>query len=87
MRRDYTSAVRAAVNGLYEGSLDSTVKALWDVLEALDPRMAELMSENEEAARLEVNKDLDDTDDDDKPRKENVDDMLFDDEDLSDSDE
>lgn len=73
MRRDYTAAVKAAVNGLYDGSLDDCQKALWDILEALDPPMAELFHEDEEAAHLKVNQD----DDEEEPA---LDELLVDDE-------
>ena len=80
MRRDYNTAIKAAVNGLYDGSIDGCQKALWDVLEALDSDMAELMHEDEEVAFLKVNQE--DDDDDEKDTLDN--DVLFDDEDTSD---
>lgn len=82
MRRDVTAAIKAAVNGLYDGSPDSCREALWDVLEALDTDMAELMHENEEAAHLHVNKE----DDEEEESEEDVNDLLFDDDDSSSED-
>lgn len=55
MRRDYSTAVRAAVNALYSRDEDEMAEALFEILEALDPETAELMHEDEEAARAKVN--------------------------------
>ena len=55
MRRDYKSAIKAAVNGLYHGSEAEMESALREILEALDSNMAELMHENESAAFAKVN--------------------------------
>jgi hypothetical protein len=57
MKRDIEGAVRAAVNGLYSGSNDAMEEALWEILESLDPEIAQLFSEDEEAALTTVNKD------------------------------
>lgn len=59
MRRDYKTAVRAAVNGLYNGDAVDMEAALHEILEALDPDMAELFEEDEEAAHIKVNGDED----------------------------
>ena len=65
MRRDYKTAVKAAVNGLYSKDTEEMEEALKEILEALDPDMAELMEDNEEAARLKVNgEELEDEDED-----------------------
>lgn len=55
MKRDYKAACTAAVNALYEGDEDSMRAALFEILEALDPHLAELMQDNEDAARAKVN--------------------------------
>jgi hypothetical protein len=55
MIRDYNTAIKAAVNGLYSRDPDDMEDALREVLEALDPSMAELMADDEEAARLKAN--------------------------------
>lgn len=55
MRRDYKTAVRAAVHALYSRDEDAMVEALQEILEALDPEVAELMHDNEEAALAKVN--------------------------------
>jgi len=74
MKRDYKTAIRAAVNGLYSGSSDDMDSALWQVLESLDVEIANLMHENEETARLLVNRNEDgehSTDNDDgEPEEE-----------------
>lgn len=55
MRRDYKAAVKAAVNGLYQGGESEMESALWDVLEAIDSEMAELLHDTPEAAFAKVN--------------------------------
>ena len=61
MRRDYKTAVKALVNALYTGDHEDGCR---EALEALDPDLAILMDEDEEAARLKVNDE--DVDDDDE---------------------
>lgn len=83
MKRDYDAAIRAAVNGLYNGGADDMENALRTVLESLDPEMATLMHDDEEAALTMVNRDEDainSTDDDDGPEEEE---LGFYDEDLA----
>jgi hypothetical protein len=55
MRRDYNAAIKLAVNALYTSDYDDMERALKEILEALDPSIAELMEDDEEAARLKVN--------------------------------
>ena len=52
MRRDYRLAVKALVNALYTGDYEDGCR---EALEALDPDLAMLMDEDEEAARLKAN--------------------------------
>lgn len=68
MKRDYNAAVKAAVNGLYSGTLEDMEQALYDVLEAIDANMAELMQDNPEEGHRSVNSSDDiDYDDDIEP--------------------
>lgn len=66
MRRDYKTAVSAAVNALYSRDEEHMVEALFEILEALDPEIAELMHDDEDAALAKVNADEDSESDDDE---------------------
>lgn len=80
MKRDYQTAIKSAVNGLYGGTAEDLEQALWEVLEALDPDTAELMHDDAEAARCKVNgSDEEDVDYDDEIEPLTLDDFEDDD--------
>jgi hypothetical protein len=55
MRRDYKTATKIAVNGLYSGEHSEMEEALREILEILDPNMAELYDNDYETAHLKAN--------------------------------
>jgi len=55
MARKFKTEVRTAVNALHSRDEDEMVEALFEIIEALDPEIAELMHEDEEAAVAKIN--------------------------------
>jgi len=81
MKRDYQAACRSAVNGLYSSAKEDMEAALWEILEALDPELASLMADDEEAARTRVNHDSERVNSTDRDEEEAEEDFSsFDDE-------